>query len=242
MMKILALIAYLIIFLILESCIEYSEKMKLNDNGSGEITFAIGINREILSLGFGRDEFKNFNEDSIKKNFSNKEGVEFINSRTFVKNNNRWIEVKLKFDSIEKLRLLNDSTQNGMIGFISLTKDQEGNLSYTRKIFPYNRQNEQEENGILALMFSQYKWTYELKLPSNIISTNAHEIDNNTNTAKWTFSLSSLASEKQMVVVFEHKKEYYLIYLFIAGFILASFVAVYFIMTKKKKQKDVKQN
>lgn len=233
-MKALTLITYLITFLVLESCIEYSEKMKLNNDGSGELTFAIGINKEIFSLSEARNEFKNFNEDSLKKQF--KDGIEFIGSRTYMKDNNRWVEVKLKFDSMQKLQTLaKDSTQNGMIGFISLTKDKKGNWIYTRKIFPNKfdtNQGNDRNLGLLTLIFSQYKWTYELILPSKVISTNAHEVNNDSNTLKWVFSLSSLTSEKQMFAAFEYKREIKLIHIFVAGIVLVLFIVLNLIFSK----------
>jgi len=234
-----SLIKFLIIIsLFFTSCIEYSEKMKLNENGSGEIIFAIGINNEIFNLGKGKFEINNFNADSIKKNYLNKKGIEFVNSRTYIKNNIRWIEIELKFDSVESLNSINnDTTQNGMIGIISLSKDRNGNIKYFRKIFPFNKNEAANgESKILSIIFSQYKWNYELQLPSKIISSNAHEVRNDSNIAKWSFSLASLNSVKSLEVTFEKKKFPWLIYSISALLIAALFIILYRVNLKRKNK------
>lgn len=239
-MKLLKKIS-LIIFLIFTSCLQYSEKMKLNHDGSGEITFAIGMNNEIFNLGKGKFELDNFNADSIKKNYLNKKGIKFLNSRTFVNNNIRWIEITLKFDSIENLNsITDDTTQSGMFGIISLTKDKDGNIIFSRKIYPVSKEKlTDEESKIFSLIFSQYKWNYELQLPSKIISSNAHEVKIDSNIARWSFSLASLYTEKNLNVTFEGKKFSWLIYLSGALLII---IALYFFNILNKKSKSQLKN
>ncbi len=218
----------IIIFLFFTSCIEYSEKMKLNEDGSGEITFAVGINNEIFNLGKGKLELNNFNTDSIKKKYLNRKGIEFLKSRTYVKDNIRWIEITLKFDSVEYLNEINNAAaQNGMIGIISLSRDKNGNLLYTRKIFPFNKEINYNESKILSIIFTQYTWNYELQLPSKIISSNAHEIRDDSNIVRWSFSLASLNTEKNMEVAFEKKKFSWLFYSLSAVLIIVLFIILY---------------
>lgn len=85
------------------SCIQYHEKMKLNSDGSGEITFAIGVSESFLNLGGSGNELQNFDEDKIKGSFSNKEGIRVANSRTYTQDGNRWVEIKLGFESLHLL-------------------------------------------------------------------------------------------------------------------------------------------
>jgi len=211
--------------------------MKLNHDGSGEITFAIGMNNEIFNLGKEKFELDNFNADSIKKNYLNKKGIKFLNRRTFVNNNIRWIEITLKFDSIENLNSIShDSIRSGMFGIMSLTKDKDGNIIFSRKIYPVNKKEfTNEESKILSIIFSQYKWNYELQLPSKIISSNAHEVKIDSNIARWSFSLASLYSEKNLKVTFERKKYPWLVYL--TG-VLLIIIALYFFSVLNKKRKS----
>ena len=223
------------------SCLDYNEKMKLNDDGSGEITFAVGLSEGLFNIGGGDTKVEDFNEDKIKSDFENKDGIKVVDSRSYTKDGNRWIEVTLNFESLEKLQqATKDSSTNGMIGKLSLTENSKGNWVFTRTIFGEKKNSDNDSNGMMAMMFSKYKWHYELTLPSHVISTNANEndIDRSTNTIKWTFSLASLADSKLMTVTFEKLKstdftDY--IYMLVGAVLLVVLSIAAINMSKKKK-------
>ena len=75
-MKKLFVFALLSLFLV--SCIEYHEKMKLNYNGSGELTFAFGLNEALINMG-GNDnkDLQDFSEDKIKESYKNKRELNY---------------------------------------------------------------------------------------------------------------------------------------------------------------------
>lgn len=241
-MKLFKTASILFLSFSLFSCIEYKEKMKLNDDGSGEISFAVGISEEILSLGGDNKQFDDFNEEKIKREYENKKGIKFVSSKSYSKDGNRWIEISLQFDSFEDLKKASDSSSTGMIGEMSLTQNENGNWVYTRKISKSNSSEkdipDSESNGMTKMMFSQYKWQYELTLPSKIINTNAKEqdVDTDNNTVKWVYSLASLSSEKTMTVTFERRKSTSITYVVIGAvlLIMLSFAALN--LTKKKNK------
>ena len=241
-MKNILLPAFIILSFILVSCIEYTEKMKLNSDGSGEITFAIGISEDLLKMGEDSTQLDDFNPDKIKKDFSNKDGVKFVDSKTYNKDGNKWIEIKLEFESVEKLaQASTDSTENLMIGDVSLKLNENGNWQFTRTLTGKNTSSDSSNGDMMAMMFSQYKWRYELELPSNIISTNADsaDVDYKNNIVKWTYSLASLTSSPTMTVTFEKEKSSNVIYVVVGAVLLILLSITALNLAKKKKSEPI---
>lgn len=239
------LFAIITLSILLISCIQYQEKMKLNSDGSGEITFSVGVSESFFSLGGQSGEIKNFDENNIKKNFADKRGIELLNSRTYTQDDNRWVEIKLGFESLQLLmESSKDSSQQAMIGELSLKEDAKGNMVFTRKI---SKSDSSENNdstsdeigtGMMEMMFGQYKWKYELIVPGKIISSNAEpkDIDHNTNTVRWTLSMASLSQTSIMSVTYEKAGNVNLT-LIILGFIAIIVLAVMFYLSVTKKNK-----
>lgn len=133
-----------------------------------------------------------------------------------------------------------DSSSNGMIGKLSLTEDDNGNWVFNRTIFNDKKNSGNDSNDssdMMAMMFSKYKWHYELTLPSNIILTNAKEedIDRSTNTINWTFSLASLGDNQSMTVTFEKLKSTDYTYMIVGALLLIGLSIAAVNMSKKKK-------
>lgn len=235
-------ITLVVVSLLLFGCLEYNEEMKLNSDLSGELTFAIGISEELYNLGGESPELENFDENKLKENYTNKKGIKFISSRSYSEGGNKWMEVKIQFDSVEDLmNSTTDSTQKGMTGEISIIEDEEGNFVYTRNVFGNETQQDSSTDamsqGMMDMMFAKYQWKFELGLPSKIITSNAkpENIDNTNNTVKWIFPLSSLSSKQLMTVTFENpNKISYLNYIIGSIAIVIVFVIFLFLLRKKK--------
>ncbi|MFH1196907.1 MAG: hypothetical protein V1720_14505 [bacterium] len=241
-MKKLILLSTLVIFIALSGCIRYNEKMKLNSDGSGELTFAIGISEEILNMGGGQNGFDEFDENKIKEDYTKKDGVKYVSGKTFSKDGNKWIEVTLQFDSVEKLAAASqDSSKKGMIGVISL-KEENGNWVFTRSISEDKDTGQTDSadaanQNMMNMMFAQYNWEYELTLPSKIISTNAvaENVNHSTNTVKWVFSMANLSSAQTMTVVFEKQAAASSNLLIIVIVVVVILIILAFVFLRKKK-------
>lgn len=225
---------------ILSGCLDYKEKMKLNSDLSGEIQFSIGISEQLFNLGSNSPEMKDFNEEKLKENYSKKEGIRFISSRSYSEAGNRWIEVKIAFEDIEHLMsATEDSTQKGMTGQISLIEKDNGEIVFTRNIFG----NESEKDttaddlskGMMNMMFGNLSWKYELIVPGEIISSNADSIVQSTNTVYWSFPLSSLSERKLMSVTFVNTKSSELIKYLAAIIIFIGFALFFYFIFKSKR-------
>ncbi|MCL4551776.1 MAG: hypothetical protein M1495_24775 [Bacteroidetes bacterium] len=234
-------LAVLLLF-ILSSCIDYHEKMKLNQDGSGTITFAVGVNQSLFGGIADSSNFKELDESKIKEQYSGKKGIKFLGSRTYTQDGNKWVEINLSFESLQALNEANkDSMQQGMMGVMNLSEDENGNMVFSRKLLgkPGESKNDTTGNGLASgmvqMMFGNYKWKYDLTLPGKIISTNAaqNDVDYKTNAVKWTMSLASLASAHEMTVTFEKASKINLT-LIILGVLVVLFLAGIFIYRIKR--------
>jgi hypothetical protein len=241
------LFAISILSILLISCIQYQEKMKLNSDGSGEITFSVGISESFFNLGDQSGEIKNFDENKIKKNFAGKKGIKLLNSRTYTQDGNRWVEIKLGFESLQLLMESNkDSSQQAMIGELSLVEDSKGNMVFTRKLTKSDSSANKDSTtdgigtGMMEMMFGQYKWKYELAVPGKIISTNAEQnnIDHGNNTVKWTLSMASLSQTQIMTVTFEKVGRTNLTLIILGGIAIIVLTATFYFSVIKKKNKE----
>lgn len=243
-MKKLTRLLIVILAISFVSCLEYNEKLKLNDDGSGEITFAVGLNDNLFNMGGDDTQVNEFNEENIKKDYEDKDGIKLVDSRSYSKDGNRWIEIMLEFESLEKLQAASqDTASEGMIGKMSLTNDDTGNWVFSRQIFSGKRNAKTDSadfdpSNMMGLMFSKYKWHYELTLPSKIISTNAkqEDINKSTNTVQWTFSLASLTENQVMTVTFEKSKSSNIFYVLVGAFLLIVLSLLALNLSKKKKE------
>lgn len=241
------LFAITILSLLVVGCIQYHEKMKLNFDGSGEITFSVGISESFFNLGGESEELKSFDENKIKKSFADKKGIKFVNSRTYTKDSDRWVEITLGFESLQLLMESNeDSTQQAMIGSLSLKEDPKGNMVFTRKISRSDSsvQNDSTSDaigaGMMEMMFGQYKWKYELTVPGKIISTNAepNDIDHNANTIHWTLSMASLSKTQIMTVTFEKTGKANLTLIILGCMAIILLAGIFYMSVTKKKNEN----
>ena len=91
------------------------------------------------------------------------------------------------------------------MGKVSITKDENGNLIFKRKI-AFKKENEKKENpleGMFQTMFSQYLWEYETYFPTKVLTANTADenIDEKNNRVTWSFSLPSLIKEPRIQLV-----------------------------------------
>lgn len=240
------IILFSVLVFVVAGCIEYQEKMKINNDGSGEITFAIGINESFFQMGGESPEMKEFDENKLKEKFQNQKGIKFTGSKTYSKEGNRWIEVQLAFDSVNDLmNASRDSTGQDIIGNISLKEDKDGNMVFERILSTKNDGEKTDSastdlgNGMMEAMFGQYKWKYELTVPGNIISSNAQEndIDRSTNTVKWALSLMSLSKSKTLTVVYSTGSSSNITYILLI--VIACLVLGFVLLALLKRKKDI---
>ena len=238
------IILFTLIAVLTSACLEYKEKMTLNNDGSGEIKFAIGLNESLFSMNKDSVDVKDFDEAKLREKYSNAIGIEFIGSRSYVESGNRWIEIHLRFDSFDALVAASkDSSNLGMIGELKMHEGNKGTMIFERQISDgkngseTDSANSEKGEDVFKAMFLNYKWNYELTLPGKIITTNAspNDVDEKTNTVKWYFTLGSLGAASKMYVEYEKTSEINLgmLLLLVVGAIVLALVLLYLIKLKK---------
>ena len=204
-MKKQPVVIFIALAFLLTGCIEYAEKMGFNKDGSGNITLKLGVDESMLSMGESENNGK-FDEQKIRNELETSDGIKVTQSKSYSDKGKKWIEISLDFDSFESLsESSKKEKQGGFIGEISLVEEENGNLSFSRKIsFGDPKKDNDEENpfeGLFETMFSQYLWEYEIHFPTNILSANTADenIDITNNKVTWSFSLLSLTKGPQVI-------------------------------------------
>lgn len=235
-----------ILSLILTSCLEYNEKMKINSDRSGELTFAFGINQSFFEMGDKNKELKDFNEEKLKESYSKQKGIKLLSSKSFVENGIRWIEISLQFESVDALNKVNkDSTDNNFIGTIKLYEDDQNHLVYERSLGKVgsdsNSVDSELTKGLFDAMIGKYEWKYELTLPGKIISANTDfkNIDQSNNKVFWKYSLSSINSSSVMKVVYQKPSSINLTMILLLVILSIVLGIVLLVLIKKKKDDNV---
>ena len=165
-----------------------------------------------------RDNNDRFEMDEISNALDSIIGVTINDTKSYSDKDKEWFEINLAFESlkfINELENLEDRDAAGFMGKVSITKDENGNLIFKRKI-AFKKENEKKENpleGMFQTMFSQYLWEYEIYFPTKVLTANTADenievltantadenIDEENNRVTWSFSLPSLIKEPKVM-------------------------------------------
>lgn len=108
-----------------------------------------------------------------------------------------WVGVTLEFDSVEQLAKLGTEEDSfPFIGEISVITDDDGNLSFERNLNLHD-----DEAQEMAFMFANTYWEFSIQFPGKVLYANTvdQNIDDETNTVTWIFSLASLMQKPQQM-------------------------------------------
>ncbi len=183
--------------LLLTGCLEYHEQMQLAPDGSGEVTMSVGMDNSILNLS-GNDTVDGLNESEIRDHFADIEGLEITGSTMYNDRGLHWVEISLRFTSPEVLeQAVRDGEFPGFFGRISYKLSSDGTYRFSRTVAFDEGDLEDEEFGrkLLQAMFSRYFWEYEITFPGEVLKAKApaENIDPETHTVRWSYSLGELA-------------------------------------------------
>ena len=192
---------YLSLIMILSAgCFDMDDKMTINKDGSGTMKIKYSI---AAQLADGQTEGippAMFNKDSLKMDFESAAGVKVKEAKSYVENDKKYMEIIVEFDSFDSFAQSNMSG-GGFVGQMSLSNDREGNIIFEREVCTdiCDEQKEEVPNAEgMAKMLGAFTWSYEVKFPSKIINANTN-IDEKNNSAKWTFSMGSIALKNQLM-------------------------------------------
>lgn len=196
-----------LVILALTGCIEYEEEVWINADGSGKIHFEIAVPSMMAQkMTEGDDGLAKLYGDlqNAKERFAAVDGLEAEEVKTYEKAGKVILSVRLQFDSWDRLGKLQDKPDSlrgkGVLGEVSLSEDESGNIVFKREVGVENPNAGTEENemaqALVQGLLSNYTWSYTLHFPATVVSANAAEedIDRESNTVTWEFGLASITN------------------------------------------------
>lgn len=214
----------ILLSLYLCSCIEYSETMWINEDGTGKISITASVDKNLLSLSSELTRYvNNINilienldivTDTIKEFINDIDGLKYEKMDLFEKGGSIRLQADLAFESSNSLNEgLYSLDRYGIkiskrltpfdISFKSINEDE---MIFERKINSLKKEefNSLKKNSYFKTfeaLLSMYKATFTVHFPYQIISGNTSKsnIFHYNNKATWNFSLSSLVDSPQTI-------------------------------------------
>ena len=205
------------------SCIEYSETMWINEDGSGQLSISASIDKNLLSLTGGLTKYMNtintvvnnldIVKDTVRNFVTGLEGIEYETIDLYTKGNSINMDASITFNASEDLNEAVYSLSRYGINIsrdikpfdISISPLNENDLLFKRKV------NSVTNNSLESLkedlyfktfesLLSMYNANFTVHFPYPITESNAtNNIDYDNTTASWDFSLSSLLNDVQAI-------------------------------------------
>ena len=205
------------------SCIEYSETMWINEDGSGQLSISASIDKNLLSLTGGLTKYMNtintvvnnldIVKDTVRNFVTGLEGIEYETIDLYTKGSSINIDASITFNASEDLNEAVYSLSRYGINIsrdikpfdISISPLNENDLLFKRKV------NSVTNNSLESLkedlyfktfesLLSMYNANFTVHFPFPITESNAtNNIDHDNTTASWDFSLSSLLNDVQAI-------------------------------------------
>ncbi len=205
------------------SCIEYSETMWINEDGSGQLSVSASIDKNLLSLTGGLTKYVNtintvinnldIVKDTVRNFVTGLEGIEYETIDLYTKGSSIKIDASITFNASEDLNEAVYSLSRYGINIsrdikpfdISISPLNENDLLFKRKV------NSIANNSLESLkedlyfktfesLLSMYNANFTVHFPYPITESNAtNNIDYDNTIASWDFSLSSLLNDVQAI-------------------------------------------
>lgn len=205
------------------SCIEYSETMWINEDGSGQLSISASIDKNLLSLTGGLTKYMNtintvvnnldIVKDTVRNFVTGLEGIEYETIDLYTKGNSINMDASITFKASKDLNEAVYSLSRYGINIsrdikpfdISISPLNENDLLFKRKV------NSVTNNSLESLkedlyfktfesLLSMYNANFTVHFPYPITESNAtNDIDYDNTTASWDFSLSSLLNDVQAI-------------------------------------------
>ena len=205
------------------SCIEYSETMWINEDGSGQLSISASIDKNLLSLTGGLTKYMNtintvvnnldIVKDTVRNFVTGLEGIEYETIDLYTKGSSINMDASITFNAPEDL---NEAVYSlGKYGInisrdikpfdISISPLNENDLLFKRKVNSVTNNSLQSLKEDLYFktfesLLSMYNANFTVHFPYPIAESNAtNNIDYDNTTASWDFSLSSLLNDVQAI-------------------------------------------
>jgi hypothetical protein len=215
------LLAVAVLLPFLQSCINYSQEVKLSIDGSGQMKIDYWMRLpDSQSLGIV-DMIGIFNTDSIRSKFTSEHSyVESVEVYKDTTDSTTHAIIELSFSHIDSL----NNTNIFADAEFSFDKGSAGQITFSQLIPPI-------ATGF-GIDGSSFHVNYKYTFPGDIISHNATSYSGRT--LNWNYALSEIGGGKKILVTFRPfkiKETPTWIYL-LSGFMLL--IVIFFLLRKKK--------
>lgn len=182
-----------ILLLLLAGCIDYSEELWLNRDGSGRVKMVIGA-------------LTTYENKQVINRYLDQPGISLISKSVSRKDNYTYYKLDFRFNSLEAFNSLNDQVSNAdFFGRITLTKEDDGTITMKRRIAFGSLSGDEDEIEQLIFLQPQdnLNWSYKMHLPWKILKANAApaNIDYKAKTVSWGYQTSYLFNKSQTMTV-----------------------------------------
>ncbi|MEA3638563.1 MAG: hypothetical protein VBE63_01305 [Lamprobacter sp.] len=210
-MNMLRWLCVVAIALAMTGCIKVDQTLTLHQDGSGTLDMRYGMSEQAIAQveamekmgqamqeggGEGLDMEADrpfdldFDENKVREEFAAKglEGVELVSATSETIDGWRYMEIKVSFEHLAALKQTDyfDGSE------LSLSKDAEGNYVLTQRSTDHESSGEAEETDPqmleqMAAMFAGMHIANRVVVPTEIVETNATEIDGRS--AAWIYDI-----------------------------------------------------
>lgn len=232
-LKNIVIIAILgIILLTLTGCANVNYDIKLNKDGSGDISYVIGYDKSFLaSIGVETSSLQNDNsfdemEEQAKQNGYTIEKYEDDNTYGF-KATKHANNIQEEFDVNDETG--SSSEQAGKIMYEkTLLKTK---FSQSSKVDLTNMSEDGEDAAMLKAVMNQMKISYKITLPFRVGSNNATTVSEDGKTIEWTLKVGEVNE-----IQFEASQDYGMYALLGLAVVLVIVATISVILSKKAKK------
>jgi hypothetical protein len=216
MKKILPIITILtIIVLLFASCMGAESKIKIQNDGSGTISFTYRISQMLLNMGEeaggeGTDEESGeegnadvplpLTQEDFEKSVEGIEGLRLIEVKQTETETDLIITAKLEFDDVESL------SQSEAFSEWPVTFEKAGNSYVYRQILSEGQGEEgdaamdEETINMIESMFTGYEFSFSVETPSPIKEYNIGELSADKKTVTYTIPIADMMRIKEKLV------------------------------------------
>lgn len=202
MKRILGLTLFFIV--LLSGCVQYSEHLSLDRQGSGRLIFKMGIMDMESILDEDPDDSAVIMEE--EDDFGDFPGITVVDATTYAADGFVWSEITLEFESLDALVQALESEEFVTTGEISFA-EKDGYLMFKRTLPVLSLESEDDAGmdfaedmpiEMVEMFFADITWVYEVTFPNTIIESNAQDddVDLATNTVRWSVLVTDLFSEE----------------------------------------------
>ena len=189
------------ITLVLSSCIGIQSDIRINDDGSGELTLAYSVSQFIKNIDEGRSEKQlplPINEADFRRSTEGIEGLRLRRMEQSEDEENVYIQAELEFDSVDAINAL------GTDGQIGISLEMRGDAHIFRQLIYETREGEEPEEGSLDMIeafFEGYELVYSVTAPAAIQTHSIGELAPDGRTVVYTATVPEILKNSEPLVL-----------------------------------------